>query len=78
VPSDAFTTDFSFVNLIEHKAEEIVGFYDDREHKGRCQSLAGKRRLNRVFDAMGLCYVDRSGPSTSLPADDAAPRGRGQ
>ena len=25
-PSNAFTTDFSFVNLIEHKAEEIVGF----------------------------------------------------
>ena len=42
-PSDAFTIDFSFVNLIEHKAKEIVGFYDDREHKGRCQSLAGKR-----------------------------------
>ena len=35
-PSDAFTTDFSFVNLIEHKAKEIIGFYDDREHKGRC------------------------------------------
>ena len=27
---------------------------------------------------MGLCHADRSGPSTSLPADDAAPRGRGQ
>ena len=53
-PSDAFTTDFSFVNLIEHKAEEIVGFYGDREHKGRCQSLAGKKRLNCVFEAL-LC-----------------------
>jgi hypothetical protein len=71
--SEAFTTDFSFVNLIEHKAEEIIGFYGDREHKGRCQSLAGKRRLNRIFEAMGLCYADRSGPSTSLPADDVAP-----
>ena len=35
-PSDAFSTNFSFVNFIEHKAEEIVGFYDDREHKFRC------------------------------------------
>ena len=72
-PSDAFTTDFSFVNLIKHKAKEIIGFYGDREHKGQCQSLAGKRRLNRVFDAMGLCYADRSGPLTSLSADNASP-----
>ena len=35
-PSDEFTTNFSFVNLIEHKAKEIIGFYGDREHKGRC------------------------------------------
>ena len=48
-----------------------------REHMGRCQSLARKRRLNRVFEAMGLCYADWSGPSTSLPADDAIPHGRG-
>ena len=75
--SEAFTMDFSFVNLIEHKAEGIIGFYNDREHKGRCQSLAGKRRLNHVFDAMGLCYADRSGPSTNLPANDAAPCGHG-
>jgi hypothetical protein len=33
-PSDAFTTDFSFVNLIEHKTKEIIGFYGGREHKG--------------------------------------------
>jgi hypothetical protein len=77
-PSDAFTTDFSFVNLIEHKAEEIVGFYGDREHKGRCQSLARKRRLNRVFKAMGLCYADQLGPLTNLSANDAAPCGHGR
>jgi hypothetical protein len=35
-PSEAFTTNFSFVNLIEHKVEEIIGFYGDREHKGWC------------------------------------------
>jgi hypothetical protein len=34
-PSDAFLTDFSFVNYIEHKAEGIIGFYGDKEHKGR-------------------------------------------
>jgi len=77
-PSDAFSTDFSFVNFIEHKAEEIVSFYGDREHKFRCQALPRKRRLNRVFDSMGLCYADRSGPLTSLPADNAATRGRGR
>ena len=42
-PSERFTTNFSFVNLIEHKAKEIIRFYGDREHKGRCHSLAGKR-----------------------------------
>ena len=26
VPSDAFTTDFSFVNLIEHKLRKSLGF----------------------------------------------------
>jgi len=40
---DAFSTDFSFVNLIEHKVKQIIEFYDDTEHRGRCQSLAGKR-----------------------------------
>jgi hypothetical protein len=34
-PSNGFLTDFSFVNFIEHKAKEIIGFYGDREHKGR-------------------------------------------
>lgn len=72
-PSEDFTTDFSFVNLVdlvEHKAEAIIGFYGDREHKGRCQSLAKKRRLNCVLNAMGLRYADQSGPLTSLPVDD--------
>ena len=65
------------MNHIEHKAEQIVGFYRDKEHKGRCQSSGGKGRLNRVFDTMGLCYANRDGPSTSLLVEDAAPRGRG-
>ena len=76
-PSDAFTTDFSFLNLVEHKAEEILRFFGNREQKGRCHSLAGKRRLNRVFVAMGLYYADRLGPSTSLLANDAVPCGCG-
>jgi hypothetical protein len=76
-PSDAFTIDFSFVNLTKHKVEEIIGFYGGREHKGRSQSLVGKRWLNRIFDAVGLCYADRAGPSTSLLDDDVAPRGHG-
>jgi hypothetical protein len=74
---DTFTTDFSFVNLTKHKAEEIIGFYGSREHKGRSQSLVGKRWLNRIFDAVGLCYADRAGPLTSLLDDDVAPRSRG-
>jgi len=76
--SDAFPTGFRFVNLTEHKAEEIIGFYGDIEHKGRWQSLAGKQRLNCVFDVMGLCYADWSGPLTSLRANNAAPCGHGQ
>ena len=76
-PSDAFLTNFSFVNLIEHKDEEIIRFYGSRENKGRCQSLARKKRLNQVFNAIGLCYANRSDPSTSLPVGDAAPYGHG-
>jgi len=34
--SDAYSTDYSFVNQIEHKAEQIIGFYRDKEHKGKC------------------------------------------
>ena len=64
--------DFAFLNYIEHKAEQIIGFYGKKEHKGKGQCLAGKRRLNCVFEAMDLCYVDRDGPSK-----DVAPHGRG-
>lgn len=74
---DAFSTDFDFVNYVEHKTKQIIGLYGDKEHKARCQCLGGKRRLNRVFDDMGLCYADRDGPSTSLPIEEDAPRGRG-
>ena len=56
--SDAISTDFDFVNHIEHKAEQIVGFYGDKEHNDGCQCLARKRCLNRAFEAMGLCYAD--------------------
>ena len=42
--SDAYLTNFSFVNQMEHKVELIIGFYGDKEHKGKCQYLAGKRR----------------------------------
>jgi len=42
-----------------------------------CQCLARKRHLNLVFDAMGLCYTDQNGPSTSLPTEEAAPRSHG-
>lgn len=73
--SDIFLTDFDFVNHIEHKAEQIISFYGDKEHNGRFQSLCGKRRLNRVFDAMVLYYADRASPSTSLLVEDAAPCG---
>ena len=34
-PSEALPSNFSFVNLIEHKAEENIGFYGSREHKGK-------------------------------------------
>jgi hypothetical protein len=74
---DAYSTNFSFVNLSEQKVELIIGFYKKKEHKGKCQYLAGKRCLNRVFDAIGLCYVDRDGPSMSLSDEDVAAHGRG-
>lgn len=64
------------MNYIEHKAKQIIGLYGDKEHRGRCQCLGGKRCLNHVFNAMGLCYADHDGPSMSLPVEDAAPHGR--
>lgn len=65
------------MNYIEHKAKHILGFYGKKEHKGKCQCLAKKRGLNRIFDVMGLCYTNRDGPSTSLPNKDVAPHGHG-
>jgi hypothetical protein len=35
-PRDGALTDFSFVNIIEHKAEEIIGLYGVREHNFKC------------------------------------------
>jgi len=55
---EPFSTNFDFVNFIKHEAEKIIGPYGDKEHKVRCQCLAGKRHLDRVFDAMGVCYAD--------------------
>lgn len=74
---DAFLADFDFVNYIEHKTEQIVGLYGDKEHKAWCQCLGRKRCLHRVFDAMGLCYADGEGPSTSLPVEDVTPKSHG-
>jgi hypothetical protein len=34
--SNAYSIDYIFVNQIEHKAEQIIGFYRDKEHKGKC------------------------------------------
>ena len=34
--SDAFSTDFAFVNYIEHKSKQILGFYGKKQHKGKC------------------------------------------
>jgi len=33
---DAISTDFDFINFIEHKAEQIIELYGDKEHKARC------------------------------------------
>lgn len=72
-----FLNDFDFVNIIDHEAERIIGLYGDKEHKEKCQCLGSKRRLNRVFDAMGVCYADCAGPSSSLPPSEDDLKGKG-
>lgn len=76
-PRAGVPTDFSFVNLIEHKAEEITRFYGSREHKFKCPALPG-RRLNRAFEAMRPDYAERTNPSANQAGNNAAVHGRGQ
>jgi hypothetical protein len=69
-PRDGASTDFSFVNIIEHKAKEITGFYGVREHTFKCLDLPRKPRLNRVFDALRHEYTEQSDPSPSQVGGD--------
>jgi hypothetical protein len=57
-PKD-FKTDKSFVAFVEREAEKICGAYLLKEQDAKNASLGSKRRLNLVFDLMGVAYEDR-------------------
>jgi hypothetical protein len=47
-----------FVSYVEAEAEAIVGDYIRKEHEARIEMLGNLPRLNRVFDAMGVVYME--------------------
>jgi hypothetical protein len=69
-----FATDSAYVSHVERKADKICGSYIKTEHFQKLQSVGTKRRLNRVFDQMGVVYPDRIWP----PLGDATAVGENQ
>jgi hypothetical protein len=69
-----FATDSAYVSHVERNADKICGSYLKTEHLQKLQSVGTKRRLNRVFDQMGIVYPDRVWP----PLGDAAMVGENQ
>lgn len=57
-PKD-FADDRSFVHFVEKEAEKICGVYALKEQRAKNASLGTKRRLNRIFNLMGVAYEDR-------------------
>jgi hypothetical protein len=56
---DEFLNNKVFVEYVERKAKGICGPYFGKEEEAKEASLGLKRRLNRVFDSMGVSYEDR-------------------
>ena len=53
-----YKTDESFGAYVESQAEKICGAYLGKEQEVKRASLGSKRRLNRIFDLMGVAYED--------------------
>lgn len=56
---DRFPNDKVFVEFDERQSEKICGPYLEKEEEAKMTSPGSKRRLNRVFDAMGVEYDER-------------------
>lgn len=79
---DGFSCDFDYVRFVEDEASKVIEPYGVKEHETKCRSLPRVRHLNRVFDAMGLVYMDWTDPSPRASeaeedAGQAVPHGRG-
>lgn len=70
---DDFDCDFNYACFMELLANHIVGPYSAKEHRANYHSLARQRCLNRVLDAMGVCYSNRLDPSPGTSAGAEAP-----
>lgn len=55
---DPFPNDKDFVEFVKRKAVEIYGLYLDKEEEAKITSLGSRKRINRVFDLMGIKYDD--------------------
>ena len=54
-----YKSDESFVAYVESQAKKVCGTYLGKEQEAKRASLGSKRRLNRIFDLMGVAYEDR-------------------
>lgn len=57
-PKD-YTNDQEYIDDIEVEAMKVLGKYEPKEREARARALNCQRRVNRVFDSMGLRYGGR-------------------
>lgn len=73
---ESFPNDEVFVHFVEERAVMVCGKMTDKEDESKVATLGGRKRLNRVFDLMGVAYEDRppfKAESSRLPAVLAVP-----
>lgn len=62
---DHYGEDQEYVDDIEKEAVKVLGKYEPKEHEARTRALNGQKRVNRVFDSMGVHYGNHVDPTTS-------------
>lgn len=73
---ERFANDKDFIEFVERKTVEICGPYLEKEEEAKITSLGSQKRINRVFDLMGVEYDDQ--PVLAEEKDEVAERAKGK
>lgn len=73
---DRFPNDKDFVEFVKREAIKICGPYLEKEEEAKITSLGSWKRINRVFNLMGVAYEDR--PVLAEQKDKVAERVKGK